>query len=173
MSQPRPITHSDLIDMRRQINEDLDAAFRKLQTLTKNYVDAETRKLRAEIAGLAEQQKTQAKDAAEETHTLTVISPDMQAQINGMITKQTVATANKVLKVVSDKINKDVMPQIQKTMDWVNYSTQDGTQLVTDYRSHMVETMYTDKSRAIEGKSTSGQFSTCNGAVSLFFNDDE
>ncbi len=179
----------DLTTMRQQINEDLESAFRKIQSSLKTYVDTEISKLRADT--LTSQQKLQrevqnvqiiarntpapSKEPVETSGALTVISPEVRRELMVLVSRETSAMANKVIGIVNENINKQVMPKIQRTMDWIDYNTQDGTQLVTDYRANMVSEMVADANSklAIGDGASSTNFSAYNGLVSTYFNDSE
>lgn len=183
----RPATIDDIVVMRQQINEDLDGAFRKMQASLKTYIDTEISKLRADT--LTSQQKLQrevqntqviarnapalSRESTEPTGALSTITPEVRGELLVLVSRETNAMANKVIKIINENINKQIMPKIQRTMDWIDYNTQDGTQLVTDYRANMTSELRADGKLAIGDGIPSTNFSAYNGIVSTYFNDDD
>jgi len=67
------------------------------------------------------------------------------------VSKQIAAVGNKVYAQIVKEINQNVIPEVNKVVDYVHFQLQDDSEMINDYR-HGIEQEYSGRKTITDGK---------------------
>lgn len=120
------VTHADLDKLYKKIIGEVNDALTKMQTNMRQHVADRI----AQHTNLEQATAVPPPDSM----ALTTIQ-DLRTEVDRKIN----AASKAVLVRVQDYMTKQVAPQIQRAVDWMNYNTQDAEQFTRDYQTSVAK----------------------------------
>jgi hypothetical protein len=131
----------DLRDMRNRITEDVLLACREMisKEVATALADGKNNKMRSEINRCKEEIKAEVsasiKEDIADVSKQIVVSNNKQLAITKKLTQDVSAVVSRQVHAsVIDEINRTIVPELDKMSQWVQYNTEDTTDMITSYR---------------------------------------
>lgn len=154
-----------LTRMKMEINQNLVDDLKEMRELiTKDVIDAVQSYLDKELiklhhGGSARDIKNEVmadmnKKMADMNNQIALVGDKQLVATKQMAETITSAASKQIYQAVLTEINDKIMPKVNNMVQWVNYQTQDTTELITDYRHAVAEQSYNSdrKFLAIKGE---------------------
>ena len=164
---------SQLTQLKKQIDVEILSDIQKLRSEIGTMVSIKIAELNRDIDNVDKRIRTVTKNVADVQMDVGVISSNIDSKINAMngqlvvtnerqlavtkaATKEIILAvgqkiATDVYDKVLDEINISIVPKVNSMVSWVNYQTQDTSEVITDYRRAVERTSSSGKSTITDG----------------------
>jgi len=163
---------NEMLSFEQSLKEEIKKEIKREVVQMREQIRAEMESTRGEISAAKEEISTAKNEISNIKGELThsrggELVPQQKAAVKELV----VAASKQIYDKISSDIATKIVPRIDNLTKWVQYTSEDGQELVTEYRRAVERQMRNDDRKMITGGGR-GSKSWADGNVSLFFDDD-